>query len=307
MSSPAPHLTAIPSELHERVLENLDLEDIKSFRLTCKALGNVSARFKTYFAQQTTDLTVDSLRKQHELASHPQLRSAVNTLVAMAAVFDTSKLDRMIKTKRHRIVEVKGPFTTTTEPNCTEEELDQAAADLEWMHSQQNYQKSQTLAENINTLAAILNLYGTLDIISLDACVYLGPDKRVPTPQAGEWHPVIMHASEVYQIATSAVAKSRVSLNTLLIYRSTPRCSVPSIDVTTHMSQLEAIPGFETTFSSLENFALSFSTRVETDFSKIEAARARLEGAEAAYHRAMVSMKIPHSLFDNSLLTLTVA
>jgi hypothetical protein len=63
------------------------------------------------------------------------------------------------------------------------------------------------------------------------------------------------------------------------------------------MSQLEAIPGFEPTFATLENFALSFSTRVETDFSKIEAARARLEGAEAAYHRAMVSMKIPHFPF----------
>jgi len=210
----------------------------------------------------------------------------------MAAVFDTSKLDRMMKTKRHRVVEVTGPFTTTTEPNCTKEELDQASADLDWMHSQQDYQKVQSLAESADSLAGILSLYGTLETIYLDACVYLGPNERVPTTRAEEWHPVITRASEVYQITTSAVAKSRVSLNSLLIYRSTPRCSVPSIDVTVHMSQLEAIPGLEPTFSELENFALSFSTRVETDLSKIKAARARLEGAEAAYHNAMVRVEI---------------
>lgn len=55
------------------------------------------------------------------------------------------------------------------------------------------------------------------------------------------------------------------------------------------MAELDASTDFACTASSLENFALSFSTRVETDFSKIKAARERLEGAERASHEAMGS------------------
>jgi hypothetical protein len=208
----------------------------------------------------------------------------------MAVVIDTSELDWMIETKRKRIVDVQGPFTTTTEPACTEEELSQAAEDLKWLHSQRASQTSQNFDESVTSLAAILNLYGCLDTIKLDSCVIKGPKTQVSTAEASEWHPVFTRASEVYRITTSAILQSQVMLKTLLIYRTTPRCSVPSFDVTTHMEQLEAIPGFENTLSGLENFALSFSTRVPMDFSKVEAARAELDGAAAAYHNAMVSV-----------------
>lgn len=180
MAQKRSHLTSIPPEVLERILENLDLGDIKNSRLTCKSLATVGPRFKTFFARQATDLTLDSLRQQKELASHPHLRSAVRTLVVMANVIDTSEIDRMIKTKRHRIVKVAGVFTHIREPLCTEAELSQAANDLDWMHSQQDYQKSQTVAENIDALAVVLSSYGTLDTIDLDACVTKGPNKRGP-------------------------------------------------------------------------------------------------------------------------------
>jgi hypothetical protein len=282
-------LTSIPLDIIENIFENLKLDDIKSVRLTCKGLSTIGPRFKSFFAKQTTDLSSDSLRQQKALASHPQLRSAVSTLVVMAAVIDTSELDRMLKTRKHRIVEVKGPFTMTTETECTEEELAQATKDLAYLISERTCQKNRTLDENIDSLATVLSLYSTLDTIDMDACVTKDPNKRVPVVHAGEWPPVFIRASEVYRITTSAIVKSRVLLKTLLIYRATPRCSVTSFDVTTHMSQLEALPGFASTAASLENFALSFSTRVQTDFSKIEAAREQLEGAAAAFHNAMVS------------------
>ena len=293
--------TTLPLDLIENVFENIELDDVKNVRLTCKFLSTIGPRFKSFFAKQTTDLSTDSLRQQKELASHPQLRSAVNMLVVMAAVIDTSELDRMLKTRRHRVVEVNGPFTTTIEPECTEEELAEAAKDLAFMNSEHACQKDRTLGESIDSLAAILSLYGTLDTIDMDACVMKGPNKRVSTAQAGEWPPVFIRASEIYRITTSAISKSQVLLKTLLIYRATPRCSVTSFDVTTHMSQLEALPGFISAAASLENFALSFSTRVQTDFSKIEAARGQLEGAAAAFHNAMVS----NIQLLRSLLTLT--
>ncbi|KAH7411082.1 hypothetical protein BKA64DRAFT_772512 [Cadophora sp. MPI-SDFR-AT-0126] len=282
-------LTSMPLDILGIVLDSLELVDIKNTRLACKSLATIGPRFKSFIADQTTDLSVESLQNHRELASHPELGPAVKTMVVLAAAFDTSELDRMIKTKRRRIVEVNGPFTSTTEPKLTDDELAQAESDLAWMHAQQAHQRTQTIDESIDALAAVLRLYGTLDIIDLDACVIKNPRERVSTAQAGEWHPVFIRASEVYRITTSAIANSELSLNTLLIYRETPRCSVPSFDVTSHMAELEALPGFTSAFSSLENFALSFSTRVQTDFSKIEAARDGLEGAAAAYHNAMGS------------------
>ncbi|PVH82093.1 hypothetical protein DL98DRAFT_147114 [Cadophora sp. DSE1049] len=282
-------LTSVPLDILGIVLDNLELEDVKNTRLACKYLATIGPRFKSFIAHQTTDLSVESLQNYRELASHPQLGSAVKTMVIMAAIFDTSELDRMLKTKRRRIVEVNGPFTSTTEPELTDDELARAESDLAWMHAQQAHQRNQTISESIDALATVLRLYGTLDTIDLDACVTKSPSVRVSAAQAGEWHPVFIRASEVYQITTSAIAKSELSLKTLLIYRETPRCSVPSFDVTSHMAELEALPGFTSAFSSLENFALSFSTRVQTDFSKIEAARDGLEGAAAAYHNFMGS------------------
>ena len=289
MVQETPHLTSVPPEVLECIFDNLDLVNIKNVRLACKSLATVGPRFKTFFAQQTTDLTSDSLRQQRDLASHPHLCSAVSTLVVLATVIDTSELDRMIKTRRRRIAEVTGVFTTTSEPACTEAELHQAAADIEWMYTQQMYQKWQTLAESVDSLAEVLKLYGALDAINVDACVFKAPNKRVSTTEAGEWHPVFLRASEVYRITTLAIAKSHLSLKTLSIYRTTRRCSVPFDDITSLMTELASTTEFASTFSSLENLALSFSTRVETDFSKVVAAREGLTGAERAFHNAMVS------------------
>ncbi|KAK0120829.1 hypothetical protein ONS96_011030 [Cadophora gregata f. sp. sojae] len=288
MAKQSSALSSMPLNILGIILENLQLVDIKNTRLSCRYLAIIGPRFKTFVAHQTTDLSTESLNKLRELASHPQLRSAVETMVVMATAFDTSELDRMVKTKRRRIVEVNGPFTSMTEPALTDDELAQAESDLVWMHAQQIHQRTQTIPESIDALAAVLRLFGTLDMIDLDACVTKGRYLQVSAAQAGEWHPVFIRASEVYQITTSAIAQSELSLKTLLVYRETPRCSVPSFDVTSHMAKLEASLGFRSAFNSVENFALSFSTRVQTDLSKIEAARDGLEGADAAYHNLMV-------------------
>ncbi|KAH7327311.1 hypothetical protein BKA65DRAFT_510349 [Rhexocercosporidium sp. MPI-PUGE-AT-0058] len=294
-------MTAIPLDIVSIILDNLELSDVKSTRLTCKYLSAIGPRFRSFVVQQTTDLDVDSLQRQQELASHPQLRSAVTKLVVMAAVFDTSELVRMLKTKTRQIVDFKGPFTTVSELALTNDELLQAASDLEWMHAQQSRQKIQKLPEIIDALATVLRLYGALDTIDLNACVTKGPRLRVSTAQAGEWHPVFIRASEVYQITTSAIALSGLSLNTLLVYRATPSCSVPSFDVTSHIAKLEALPSFASAFSSLENFALSFSTRVKTDSSMIESARDEIQGDDAADDDSSDSMSydIGHYSHEN--------
>src|SRR3954469_4396006 len=91
---------SMPLDLLDNVFELLDLDEIRNVRLTCKSLSIIGPRFKSFFANQTTDLSPESFHQQLSLASHPQLRSAVSTLVVMAVVIDTSELDRIIKTRR---------------------------------------------------------------------------------------------------------------------------------------------------------------------------------------------------------------
>lgn len=52
-----------------------------------------------------------------------KLGSAVQNLTVLATVCDVSVLDRMLSTKRRRITERQGVFTTTTEPEATQEEV----------------------------------------------------------------------------------------------------------------------------------------------------------------------------------------
>jgi len=200
----------------------------------------------------------------------------------VAAIFDTSELDRMLRTKTRQTVEAKGVFTTTWEHKLSDDELAQATSDLKWMHAQQNHQRLQTMPETIDALAIVLRLYGTLNMLDIDASVTKRPHVRVSTAQAGDWHPVFVRASEVYQVTISAIALSGVLLNTLLVYRQTPRCSVTSFDVTSHLAQLEASSDFTSSFSSIENFAISFSTRVQTTFSRTEPARDESNGTAVA-------------------------
>ncbi|CZS99651.1 uncharacterized protein RCO7_07949 [Rhynchosporium graminicola] len=217
----------------------------------------------SFFVQQTTDLSVKSLQQQKDLASHPQLRLSVKRLVV--------NTDCGVQWSLHY---------TSTEVGLSNDEVSQAESDLKWLHAQQSKQKLQTVSQGIDTLATIFRLYGTLDTIDLDAYVVQDCHAKVSTVKAGNWRLVFIRALEIYKITTSAIAASGILLKTLFVFRDTLRCSVASFDITSCFTELEAIPGFTSAFSSLEKFAISFSTRAKTRVSRSK--RAQLEGGTAA-------------------------
>ncbi|KAL2013888.1 hypothetical protein VTN00DRAFT_1413 [Thermoascus crustaceus] len=259
------NLNHVPPEVVEKIIKYLDLNTIKSLRLTSKVFGErcLGPRFKSFLKQQTTDLTEQSLWSLCTLASHPELGPAVKNLTIMATVYDASKLERILSTKKRRIVESSGPFARKEEREALSNE------------------------SVIDSLASALRLLGRLDSVDLDATVVQGPNVTVSTA-TGEWHPIWILASQVYCLTMSAVARSGVAVDTVTVYRNTPRCSVPSCDITAHVEKLDA---GHLTFAgtSIKNLALSISTKVETDFHKITAARERLEGADRAFHEVFGS------------------
>jgi hypothetical protein len=230
----------------------------------------------------TTDLTKESLDELNALACHPELGPAVKSVTVIANIYDTSELGRMLSTKRKRITTRTGPFTSTTEPRCTNDELLQAMRDVEWLRTRTEHLNSQPEGLTISTLESALCAFGKLDVIDFDASVTLAPGKVAGPEVAPEWHAVWTRAAQAFRITTLAMARSKVQVETLSIYRNTKRCSIPSADITDHAVALEN-SGFAEAGKYMQNLALSMSTAIVRDFSKVVEARERLTGIQRLY------------------------
>lgn len=281
-------------EILERILGHLDLNTIKSLRCTCKALGDrcIGPRFKSFVQNQETDLTLQSLDNLFDLASSPVISQLVKHVTVTAVVFDTTELESKLQTGRKTVTERNGPIVSMTIMKCTEEELAEAQADLDWLRANIDLRKKEDRVSVTASLVRVLRQFGKIHTLHVEARVLKGKDQKSWPGAASEWSPVFIRASEVYRIAMSAVARSKANLECLAVYRfmpNMPKCGVPSFDITAHMETLESEEGFAEAGASIKDFALQFATRTETDMAKIRAAREQLQGADRAFHAAMGS------------------
>lgn len=299
------NLDRLPPEVVERIIQYVDLDTIKSLRLTSRVLGErcLGPRFKSFLKRQTTDLTKRSLQSLCALASHPTLRPVVKNLTIMATVYDTFEVQRILCIKKRRVVKrgLKGQIYQTRYLPCTEQELSTAQSDLAWLRAQQEEREALSDESVIESLASALRLFGRLNSVDLDATVIQGPNVTVWTKE-GDWHPIFMRASQVYCLTMSAVARSGVAVDTLTVYRNTPRCSVPSCDITAHVEKLDA-DQLAVAGASIKNLALSISMRIETDIGKIAAARElreRLFHSELGFQSSLLGTSDPETLAEEN-------
>lgn len=91
----ASSLQSLPACVVESIIDQLDLDDICSLRLSCKSLGAGSAsyRFRTFFQTKHVDVAIDSLRVFAEAAEAGGLSSLVQNiyLVGIADVASVRK------------------------------------------------------------------------------------------------------------------------------------------------------------------------------------------------------------------------
>ncbi|KAF2258582.1 hypothetical protein CC78DRAFT_621679 [Lojkania enalia] len=290
MTTSQPSLSILPSKSTEKILSNISLQDIKNLRLVSKSLAKqcIGPSFKQHFKTKTTSFSPESLDSLITLALHPELGPAVQNLTIQAEAYDTSEVNRVLRTKRRRVVKQSGVFTQTTEPPCTEDELLHAQRDLEWLQEQIHSYSTVSEATVSDTLATALHAFGELQILDLDCIVYVAPEKTMPPISAPEWYPIWQTASRSFRVLSLAIAKAQIPIDTLTIFRTAPRCSVASFDITKHVPALRE-NGFADAGPKIKNFALSVSSRVVTDFAQIEEARKKLEGVEKVFHNAMGS------------------
>lgn len=259
------NLENLPLLATETIVQCLDLAAIKSLRLSCKALSErcMGPHFKSFFCDRRTDLTKESLESLRALASHPKLGHAVKNLTVMAVMYDPSKLNEILSSRTRRVVETAGPIRSVTYERCTEEEINKAKSDLEWLQAQRNAEQSD--ASVIESLVSAMRLFGKLDSIHLAAGI-VQTREAIELPPAGDWYETWTRAFQVYCLTMTAAARSGIAVDTLTVYRDTLCCSVQACRITAHMASLEEPDRLSFARNTIKNFALSVSPEITSDF-----------------------------------------
>lgn len=266
-----PSLPELCAELIEMIAESLDLATKCSLRLTCRTLSQLSSgpHFMSFFSHQQTDLSPRSLQRLCNIASHLQIRPAVQSLAVLAVIYDTSELDRMLKTKKRRVLENKGGISRTTDHKATKDELDEAWRAREQFLTQQADQ--EWLMENgsdVQLLADALRRLCKLKTLSVEISIDQGFGKCVAAAPTREWSSVWVRATQVYRIMTLALAHSGVAVETLQIYKGSNKYSLPTLDINQHMPALES-KTFARAAQHIKSLTLSVSTKLITNHEKI--------------------------------------
>ncbi|KAI4271489.1 MAG: hypothetical protein LQ337_005969 [Flavoplaca oasis] len=214
----------------------------------------------------------------------------------------------MLKTKRRRIHEQKGVFSITTEPQAAEDELDEARRNFDRLTSEREEQQEMKRNESdVQLLTDALRKLGAPDVLTIEAAVDQGEKTQlISSSAAREWHPIWVRASQVFRIVMSAIARSEAPVKTLIVYNKSLRCSVPTSDIN-ELASLFGSKSFNAAAQHVRFFALSVSTKVETDPQKIADAYAEMSEVDRAYYEAgmgtnvgLLSNEKPAAIFENN-------
>ncbi|EAW11927.1 F-box domain protein [Aspergillus clavatus NRRL 1] len=257
-------ITKIPMEILDLVLSDLDLTSIKALRLTSRSFSTtcMTQSFLDSLRQPETDLSEASLVRLDALASNPVLRQHCHTLVILAPYHDSAALEKIIaKGRETGVTDIDGSLFVPWSRECSKEELARAAREVAWLKGQHDAQQARSAADAIRTLAAILRRFATLDTIRLDAALRQSNSFDLDSNN-GSLLAMWAQASWAHDVTMAALARSRVSVRKLDIYRTTTRCGIPCGDYGRHLAgwsagDLSAVGG------GLEALSLSLSTDID--------------------------------------------
>ncbi|OJZ90790.1 hypothetical protein ASPFODRAFT_153615 [Aspergillus luchuensis CBS 106.47] len=296
----------LPIVVVDEIIEYLDLETIKSLRLTDRIWSQLclGPRFKSFMRHQSTDLTTRSLESLSALSCHDILRPAVKDLTIVAAVYDSFLLQKVLRTSR---CEDEDSIPWITARDCTLDEVVQAEADLAWLEEESARHQLAHEDHAVPTLTAILNNFGMLNFIAMEAKVTYSPRPDLFRSR-GDWYAVWCKATQVYHIAMSAIAKSTIELNSLTIFRSPIRSAIPTNEITAHMLTLDKAACTFTSGQSIKNFSIDLSTRVDANSERLSKRKAEMERWERETRRswhglrpgALLASHDPEVNFENN-------
>jgi hypothetical protein len=278
---------AILSGPFDTVLEHLDVESIKSLRLTSKAMSArcLTPRFKRCFVNISAETAPAAFSQLLDLVSHPVLGPCVKNLTLFAPVYDPTTLHLMIKTEHKHVLGWSGNVTYVSEKECTLDEIKEAKMELAWLQAKMTEQELEDVNLLTDLLTKAMAKLGHLERLSLNMLCIKGPHDVLIGGRAFDWAPVWLCAARTFRIATSAMATSHVRIDSLDVYGSVQRCSIQSIEITDQMNILGS--GSSSAFSavghSIKEFSMNFSTRARIDPIHIIKCQRALNGIEDAF------------------------
>ncbi|KAB8275245.1 hypothetical protein BDV30DRAFT_207970 [Aspergillus minisclerotigenes] len=249
----------LPPEVFETVLAYLDLDSIKALRLTNQVLAQMclGPRFVGCVQQPFLDLSSQKLRSLHALSCNPTLSKRIHSLTFLATNLESSELEKNVRTGGY----IDGPtHCKSIRVKYSPEELSNAISDLNWLKEQQEARANESPDEMIELLRLALKGFSELDSISFDGAFIVGRTQRVSI-EKGQWHPLWMRASHIFSLVVKAIVQSGASVKKLEVYRSTPRCCIPSGHITSYTSHLNQ-EQLKILSKNLQSLSLSMSAEI---------------------------------------------
>ncbi|KAF5966596.1 f-box domain-containing protein [Fusarium coicis] len=278
-------LSGIPLDI---ILHHLDLASFTNLRLTSRQLATNTIHCR-FFRSAKTDLSLASLQSLTDRVSHPQLGPVLRELTVVATLYDTQPAEATVQTRKKWSGFDKDELRRDTENyhqrvedlrernvDCTDEEVQEAQQDLEWMQTRIQQDASNGGSQAIRSLTSIFGIAFNLRVINLDACIIGGRTKTCSPAehhrwyrsdhQTSSWPSVWAAASEIYFIVILAVSRSRIQLEKLHIFPDTPACSVQLSRVEPSWIAVD-VADFAYACKNIRSFRLSFSTNTSIGVS----------------------------------------
>lgn len=246
-------ITTLPTEVFELILTYLDLDSVKALRRTERSLAArcLGPRFLGSLQDRPVlDVSLENLRIFHALACNPVLKERVRSITLLA----TSHGHFRLRDKSWGQL----PFSLKEySRGSMDRPYDHEKSHLDWLRRQQESRANESSKEMIELLRLAFSEFGELESITLDGAVYLGRAKR-ERDYRGEEYSLWMRASQVFSMVFTAIVQSGVSVQRFDAFRSSPRCCIPSGDITTCISSL-AQNQLATLASGLVSFKLALT------------------------------------------------
>ncbi|KAI2813148.1 hypothetical protein CBS115989_9725 [Aspergillus niger] len=264
------NVVTVFSELFEALLSYLDVDSIKTLRLTSGKIAKrcLGPQFLACIQQPVLDVSSENFRSLLALSRNPELSKKISSLTLLATIMDIPGLEKNVKDGYYIIERSHGPIFERVGVDYSPEELCNAKKDLIWLKEQQEARERDSSSVLIGLLRFAIEQFGELDAINLDSAVIRGREERRSLKHK-EWIPLWTRAADVFSWVTTALAQSKASVKRLDIYQSNRECGIQSGNIRDE-SLLYDRTELEISCKGLESLEMSISGDIQDalDYNK---------------------------------------
>lgn len=213
----------LPAELASMIAVDLDISSVAALRQTSRFNSRLFTPILLQLLKnQNTDLSITGLQRLQNLAASPLLSGAVTTLTLTCLYYHYDLCNRGMHLCAPQCPTIRDPQAV-----CL------CKLRREWIMDQRSDQELSTGEEMFDVLVFALRNFNNLRHINLEASVVLDVNVRKAPEQvpAMHWRELWTNAIHSYRILVLSIASAGICLDSLSIYQSTRKCSIPTHEV----------------------------------------------------------------------------